>query len=233
MKKWLLPSFLVCLLFASCGTPLANGRFENHNEIYIKPVVKDTHWYERVETFRQERDSIRENSLIFIGNSIIEGYDVKKYFPDRNAVNRGVACDHLDGLIDRLDICLGDAAKAKLAVLIGINDIGAGRSAEAVKYLYRELVNAIIQKKQYEVYLHSILPTSPRWNNCPPEMIVSINTYIAFLAREHGLHYVDLYSLFRENGSRYVIDDYMKDGLHPNDEGYRIWTEHLNTVLKR
>lgn len=224
--------FSLFCLFGSCGT-LNKGQILENKEIYIKPVEKNAHWYERVEKFISEKDSIEENSLIFLGNSIIEGYDLKKFFPNHKTVNRGIASDHIDGVLDRLDISLGDAETAKLVVLIGINDIGAGRSEAAVKYLYKKLIDAILKKKHYEVYLHSILPTSPQWKNCDPGMIVNMNAYIKSLAGENGLDFVDIYPLFRKENSNYVIDEYMRDGLHPNDAGYKIWTEHLTGYLGR
>lgn len=223
----------LCCLFAACGALDHKGPKIDHQTIYIKPVEKNAHWYARVEQFTSEKDSITENSLIFLGNSITEGYDLKRYFPGHKTVNRGISSDHIDGLIDRLEISLGEAEKAKLFVLIGINDIGAGRSEAAVKYLYKQLVDAVLQKKNYQVYLHSILPTSPRWQNCPPEMIVKINAYIQNLAGENGLNFVDLYPLFRKKNSNYVIDEYMRDGLHPNDAGYEIWTAHLRRIINQ
>lgn len=226
-------SFFLVFLVASCGALGPKDHIVENKGVYIKPIEKNAHWHERVAKFISEKDRITENSLIFLGNSITEGYDLEKFFPDYHTVNRGISSDHIDGVIDRLDICLGDAEKAKLFVLIGINDIGAGRSEAAIKYLYKELVDAIVKKKTYDVYLQSILPTSPRWKNCPPEMIIKINAYIQNLAREHNLKFVDIYPLFRKADSNYVIDEYMRDGLHPNEAGYKIWTEHLTGYLGR
>ena len=233
MTKFLFLSFFLFLLFEACGVLNQKDQIVENEAIYIKPIEKNAHWYERVEKFISEQDSIEENSLIFLGNSITEGYDLQKFFPNHKTVNRGISSDHIDGVIDRLDICLGDATKANLFVLIGINDIGAGRSEAAIKYLYKALVDAIVKKKAYDVYLQSILPTSPRWKNCDPEMIVNINAYIKSLAGENGLNFVDIYPLFLKANSNYVIDEYMRDGLHPNDAGYKIWTEHLSGMIKR
>jgi len=40
----------------------------------IKPIEKRAHWYERIAKFIKERDRIKENSIIFLGDSITEGY---------------------------------------------------------------------------------------------------------------------------------------------------------------
>ena len=217
MKNPLLLSVLTLLLI-SCG-------------IDIKPVEKNDHWHERVSKFEKGKNEIQDGCAIFLGNSIIEGFDLEEFFPEMNAINRGISSDHIDGVIDRLNICLGDAKNAKLFVLVGINDIGAGRTEESIKYLYNELVNLIVKNYTYDVYLHSILPTSPKWKNCPPELIKNINIYIEKLAEEHDLNFVNIYPLFLKDNSEYVNDELMKDGLHPNDAGYEIWADYLKKAV--
>ena len=200
-------------------------------KIEIKPVEKRAHWYERTAKFTGERDRIKENSIIFLGDSITEEYDLNKFFPNLPTVNRGISADHIDGVIDRLDISLGDAENAKLFILIGINDIGAGRSEDTVKYLYKELTDAVLKRKKYVVFLQSVLPTAPAHKNCPPEMIINLNTYIKTLATENNLSFINLYPLFLKADTNYLLDKYTNDGLHLKEAGYKIWTEHLNKTI--
>jgi len=40
----------------------------------IKLIEKRAHWHERTAKFIKERDRIKENSIIFLGDSITEGY---------------------------------------------------------------------------------------------------------------------------------------------------------------
>ena len=94
------------------------------------------------------------------------------------------------------------------------------------------MVEEIVENYDYDVYLHSILPTSPRWKNCPPELIKSMNVYIERLANKYDLTFVNIYPLFKDENSDYVKDDLVKDGLHPNEAGYKIWADYLKTVIK-
>ncbi len=197
----------------------------------IKPLNNYAHWHQRMITFINEKDSIKDGSAIFFGNSIMEGFDLEKYFPGMNTVNRGIVSDHIDGMIERMDVCLGDADEAKLFIMIGINDIGAKRSEKEIKYLYRKMVKLIDKNYNYDVYLHSILPTSPRWKNCPPQMIKDMNAYIQKLAKKYDMTYVDLYPMFKADDSDYAKDELFRDGLHPNSEGYKIWTDYLKILI--
>jgi lysophospholipase L1-like esterase len=222
MKHPLYVAAIITILFSSCQT-MHTG---------IKPLNDDAHWHERMVIFINEKDSIREGSAIFFGNSIIEGFDLKTYFPEWHTINRGIVSDHIDGLIERMDVCLGEAENAKLFILIGINDIGAGRSEKEIKYLYRRMVTRVARDYDYEVYLHSILPTSARWKNCPPQTINNLNTYIEKLAKHYGMTYVNLYPLFKAGDSDHANEALFRDGLHPNRAGYALWAEHLREIIK-
>ena len=198
----------------------------------IKPLNDYAHWHERMVTFINEKDSIQNGSAIFFGNSIIEGFDLEKYFPEMHTINRGIVSDHIDGLIERMDVSLGNADEAKLFILIGINDIGAKRSEKEIKYLYRTMIKHIATHYDYDVYLHSILPTSPRWKNCPPQLIKDMNIYIEKLAKKNNMTFVNIYPLFKDDHSDYAKNDLLKDGLHPNEAGYKIWADHLKQTIR-
>ncbi|MBN2781068.1 MAG: hypothetical protein JXR21_03805 [Candidatus Marinimicrobia bacterium] len=213
---------LIAFLFSSCQPAGRN----------ISPLNDYGHWHERMVLFIHEKDSIRDGSLIFFGNSITEGFDLKTYFPEMNTVNRGIVSDHIDGLIERMDVCLGTAGHAKLFILIGINDIGAGRTEKEIKYLYRTMVRRIAEDYDYDVYLHSILPTSVRRKHLSAELIKDLNVYIEKLAKRFGMTYVNLYPLFKAADSDYANEALFRDGLHPNAAGYALWAEHLRTIIK-
>ncbi|MDZ7797908.1 MAG: GDSL-type esterase/lipase family protein [Candidatus Marinimicrobia bacterium] len=190
------------------------------------------HWHERMVLFINEKDSISDGAVIFFGNFITKGFDLNAYFPEWNTVNRGIVSDHIDGLVARMDVCLGKADHAKLIVLIGINDIGAGRTEKEIKYLYRKMVWQIAENYTYDVYLHSILPTSSRRKHLSPELIKDLNTYIEKLAKRYGMTYVNLYPLFKADDSDHANEALFRDGLHPNRAGYALWAEHLKTIIK-
>jgi len=213
---------LLAIFLSSCQSTMES----------ITPLNDYPHWHDRMEIFVNERDSIREGSAIFLGNSITEGFDLDSFFPDMHTVNRGIVSDHIDGVIKRLDVCLGDAKNAKLFILLGINDIGAKRSEKEIKYLYRQLVKEIVENYNYDVYLHSILPTSPRWKNCPPGMIRKINLYIEKLAKRYDMTFINIYPLFKDEKTDYAKDELFKDGLHPNENGYKIWAKYLINFIQ-
>jgi len=93
---------------------------------------KTEHWHDRTKLFISDLDSLSKGEIVFLGNSITEGFDLEKYFPDTVPINRGISGDHTDGLIERLEYSIITLEPSKLFILIGINDIGAGDNSSVI-----------------------------------------------------------------------------------------------------
>src|SRR5690348_6601129 len=68
------------------------------------------HYATRVQEFRQQ--NLQFQNVILLGDSITEGFDIAKYFPDRRVLNRGIGADVIGnalpaddkrGVLKRLD----------------------------------------------------------------------------------------------------------------------------------
>jgi len=193
--------------------------------------TRPAHWQKRYRLFEAEKDSISKDGYVFLGNSLTEGFNLKKYFPDWPAVNRGIVSEHLDGLFDRLGNSAVDLKPKKLFLMIGINDIGDKRSDDYIKKMYTSFLDTLTQQlPQTEIYIQSILPVSPRWANCPPDQIIRINNFLEQLASQRNAAFVNLYPFFvKEN--KHIKDHLSRDGAHLNAKGYQIWADHLKKYL--
>jgi lysophospholipase L1-like esterase len=190
------------------------------------------HWQQRNQLFQRELDTVSTGGVVFLGNSIIEGFDLKFYFPDHQTVNRGIVGDHLDGLIERLDNSAVALKPEKLFLMIGINDIGDQRSDEYLKTMFTTLIDTLIEElPETRIYLHSILPTTSRWKNCPPDQILRLNSFLTFLAIDKGLVFVNLHPSFLDD-TQYLNPELTRDGLHPNQAGYALWAEKIRSLLE-
>jgi lysophospholipase L1-like esterase len=177
--------------------------------------------------FIKELDSLKTGGIVFLGNSIIEGFDFKKHFSKTRIINRGIHSDHIDGLIERLATSVFKLQPVKLFILIGINDIGAQDSDSLILDNYTKLLNLISDNlPDTRVFIHSILPTSPKWKNCPPNKIVRLNSAIKKLAARYHYKWINIYSLFA-GPNNFIIPSLTSDGLHLNHQGYLIWVQRL------
>ena len=113
--------------------------------------------------------------------------------------------------------------------MIGINDIGTRVPDSLILANYQLLLRTIMKSlPNTKVYIHSILPTTAIWTNCPVDKIQRINTLLEGYTSRFGFTWIDLYSKFAtENG--YLKNDFTVDGMHLNSKGYVYWS----VILKK
>ncbi|KAA3619373.1 MAG: hypothetical protein DWQ05_01245 [Calditrichaeota bacterium] len=192
---------------------------------------RTAHWFEKYQQFETEKDSIKFGGTVFLGNSIIEGFDLQHYFPEWRAVNRGIVGDHIDGLIARLQNSATALKPKNLMLMIGINDIGDRRSDAYLQNMFTILLDSLRQQlPETKIYLHSILPTTARWKNCPPAQIRRINKFLEEIAAKNHFQFVNLFPHFANE--KYLLKEkFTHDGLHLNDNGYLVWAGILRKRL--
>lgn len=191
--------------------------------------TRTDYWHKRTAQFKKESETMDTSKVVFLGNSITEGFDLEKFFPESKPVNRGISGDHIDGLIERFDDSVLKLKPSKLFVMIGINDIGTGDSDSLILSNYQTLLRMILQSlPNTRIYIQSILPTTAQWSNCPVDKIQNTNRFIQEFCNHFGFTWIDLYSKFVTKDG-YLKKDYTNDGLHLNSKGNVYWS----TILKK
>ena len=98
--------------------------------------TKIKYWLERQELFEVlPKDS---NSIIFLGNSLTQHFELVELFHNMNIKNRGINGDIIEGVLNRLTPIIETQPK-KLFIEIGINDLGNGISKDRVIINYKRL----------------------------------------------------------------------------------------------
>ena len=191
--------------------------------------TRTDYWHTRSALFEKEAGIMDSNKVVFFGNSITEGFDLEKFFPETKPVNRGISGDHIDGLIERFESSVLKLKPSRLFVMIGINDIGTGDSDSLILANYQKLLRLMLKSlPNTRIYIQSILPTTAVWGNCPADKIQRINDFIKDFSTRFGFNWIDLYSKFATNEG-YLKEDYTIDGLHLSSRGYVYWA----VILKK
>jgi len=189
--------------------------------------TRSEYWKTRTTQFKFEAQTMDTNKVVFLGNSLTEGFDLEKFFPKTKPINRGISGDHIDGLLQRFDYSVQILKPSKLFIMIGINDIGTGDPDSLILSNYQKLLRTILKSlPNTKVYIQSILPTTAKWSNCPVEKIQRINEFIKEYSTRFGFSWVDLYTKFVTQDG-YLNDNYTNDGLHLNSKGYIFWSTFL------
>jgi lysophospholipase L1-like esterase len=191
--------------------------------------TRSDYWRKRTAQFKKEAETMDRNKIVFIGNSLTEGFNLNKFFPESGPVNRGISGDTIDGILERFESSVVSLKPSKLFLMIGINDIGTRVPDSLILANYQLLLRTIMKSlPNTKVYIHSILPTTAIWTNCPVDKIQRINTLIEVYTSRFGFTWIDLYSKFAtENG--YLKNDFTIDGMHLNSKGYVYWS----VILKK
>jgi lysophospholipase L1-like esterase len=173
--------------------------------------------------------TIPDGSIVFLGDSLIDFQEWNEVFPGRNIVNRGVAGATISDMTGRYDLRGAQA----VFCLIGINDIGSGRSYEEFAKDYATLIESV--PPNVSLFAISIPPVL-RYGNKTIErkLIRKCNAFIRHAVKRRAKgEYVDIFGPLLK-GSRGPQQEsyYVSDGLHFNTRGYEVVADSIRPYLK-
>ena len=166
--------------------------------------------------------------------------------PANRALNLGISGDRLEHVLHRLKpraeggLGVLDAPGLKpefLVVLIGINNTWAGEEplADSVFAGVQAVLTSLRQRQpQARLIVQSLLPTNEPEKN--RDVVLPVNQrLVALLASPPWAgqaRYLDLYASFVDGQGRQIASLFT-DGLHPNEDGYRVWRDRLLPTLQQ
>jgi lysophospholipase L1-like esterase len=191
----------------------------------------------KVEAFAELNKSASKDGIVFVGDSITEGFPIQEMFPNsKNLYNRGISGENTRGVLDNLKHLVLDLEPAKVILLIGTNDLGNGEQPHEIVKRIEEIskkIKAVLPGVQ--LYLESIYPVNGDVPNTFPFPVVGsrtnaaiqqINANLRDIASSLNVTFIDMYSkLVGEDGQ--LKNDYTYDGLHLSIKGYEIVTKQL------
>ncbi len=166
--------------------------------------------------------------VVFLGDSITDGWKLGQYFADKPFVNRGISGQTTPQMLVRMFPDVINLQPAALIILAGTNDIARNtgpETAEMIQDNFRAMTELAL-KRDIKVILCSLTPVSDytarkQSDRRPPADIQKLNEWLKKYADEVHAIYADYFSaLVDESG--FLKEGYSNDGLHPNDRGYAL-----------
>jgi lysophospholipase L1-like esterase len=169
-----------------------------------------------------------ENRVVFMGDSITDGWKLAEYFPIKPYINRGISGQTTPQMLIRFrpDVI---AHKPKVVVILaGTNDIAGNTgpmTEEMIEDNYASMAD-LARAHGIKVVFASVLPihdygrikVSERRS---PEQILKLNEWLKNYCKANGHTYLDYFSkMVDEKGM--LKAELANDGLHPNAEGYKV-----------
>jgi len=173
------------------------------------------------------------NEIVFVGSSTIRMWKTAEAFPDLKVINRGFGGSEIADSVKYADRIILPYKPRIVVVFAGGNDINAGKTPERVADDFKALaakIHAALPKTR--IYYLSLFPNVKR--RAQDEKCVQVNELIrAFTKTDERMGYVDTATKMRaaDGGPRPEL--LRDDGLHMNDDGYKIWNEIVGAVLRK
>ena len=171
-------------------------------------------------------------SIIFIGDSLTEWFDLDKYFPDIHIINEGIAGDTTYGVLERIHEIMEKPAD-KIFLMIGINDVFNGFLKEDIIENQQLIIEEIqTQSIQAELIVQSLLPVNEAMMGSPNylnTLILHINKALKAHCDARKVSYLNLHPFFLINHE--LKREYTTDGGHLSETAYQLWAEKLQAFL--
>src|SRR5215831_5604654 len=169
-----------------------------------------------------------ENRVVFMGNSITEGWapHFDSLFPGKPYVGRGIGGQTTPQMLVRFrqDVI---ALKPKVVVILGgTNDIAGNTGPSTLEMIEDNLASMteIAKANGIRVVLVSVLPVADypwRRGLDPAPKIIALNSWMKQYAARVGEIYLDLHTqMADEQGG--MKPELATDGVHPNAAGYAL-----------
>ena len=166
-----------------------------------------------------------EVDVAFLGDSLTDGYDLKRYYPNYTVANRGIGGETSHGLEKRLKLSLYDL-KPKVAVIL----IGGNNLTSMLENYERMLIDIQENAPDTKIILCSLTSMGGRFKE-KNEIAAYNNVVIKKLAEKYGFDFVDLYYPLFDESTGEIKAEYTLDGAHLTDEGYRVITDTIKPTL--
>jgi len=206
MLKFLTLSLALGWLLLFAAAPIAHPYYQN-----------------KIQAFKQ----MKHSDLIFLGDSLTDFHNWQQFGAHHNA---GIAGDTTDGLLYRLHYTLQKQPHT-LILMIGINDLLQHTPVKTIEQNYTALLTQL--KTVPNVIVLSVLPViAMEETKTINDRVVVLNIFLKMQASMHAMTYLNLYRFFADaNGT--LQTRYSLDGVHLNDEGYRLWERLLKEKLQQ
>lgn len=225
----------------ACDTTISPAQ-ENLDSLYPPATVvvkyhnndwSRTNYIQRIQSFKS--DPLKMGEIVFIGNSLTEqGGDWSLKFGMKGIRNRGIAGDVTDGVLLRLDEITYFKPKA-VFLLIGVNDIfnlQAGGGIPSSDYIANNILKITRKIKAgspaTQVYVQTILPSTAALTSATQ----LVNALIKRNGQSGEYEIIDLYTAFN-NGQGVMKPELTTDGLHLNDNGYKVWINFIDAWVRK
>ena len=199
----------------------------------------------RMKFFYEDNARAEKGCVVFLGDSITQGFPVDDAFcgdlptdAKRTFVNRGIGGDHIEGMIQRLDVSIRDLQPRMVYIMAGTNDVlwyQNDYKEGNVKVGYERLARRIKElSPDTEIVFETMPPLSietPEKRAIFRSRVTMANEQIKEVGKAMNIRVVDTHKALSDESGEYV-GRYTPDGVHLNLLGNLQWIDALGLTPK-
>lgn len=178
-----------------------------------------------------------ESRVVFMGDSITEGWHLDVSFPGKPYINRGISGQTSPQMVLRFHQDVIALKPRAVVILAGTNDIAGNTGPMTPEETEDNLaaMSEMATANHIRVVLCSITPSVDfPWQRGldPAPKIDALNAWIESYAETHGDVYVDYHSALKDAADG-LPPTLSKDGVHPTPAGYAIMAPLVEADIEK
>ena len=167
-----------------------------------------------------------EDRVVFMGDSITQGWKLDESFPGKPYINRGIGGQTTPQMLVRFRQDVIDLKPKVVVILAGINDIAGNTGPMTLEQTEGNIASMaeLARANEIRVVLCSVLPAFDfpwRPGMTPAPKVLTLNTWIKAYAVDHGAVYVDYHTPMKDSRDG-LPATLSHDGVHPTPAGYAV-----------
>lgn len=180
-----------------------------------------------------------EDRVVFMGDSITDGWKLAEYFPGKPYLNRGISGQTTPQMLIRMRPDVVVHKPKAMVILAGTNDIAGNTGPMTIEMITNNYASIaeLAKANGIKVIFASVLPIHDYGKNKvserrSPENILKLNDWLKNYCKANGHLYLDYFSKMVDDKGM-LKAELANDGLHPNAEGYKIMAPLAEAVIQQ
>lgn len=186
-----------------------------------------------------EGQPAEKGRVVFMGDSITDGWNLSRYFPGKPYVNRGISGQTTPQMLVRMYPDVIRLEPSAIIILAGTNDVARNTGPETLQMIednFRGMCE-LAARHNIKVVLCLLTPVSDytkskQTPHRPPADIIQLNGWLRSYAAEIHAQVADYYSALVDSRGM-LKEGSSDDGLHPNARGYELMAPVAEVALEK
>ncbi len=201
-----------------------------------KPQSPEVRWGKEIRAFEaaDKTNPPPRDAILFIGSSSIRLWtNLSQAFPGHKVINRGFGGSHLSDSVAFVNRIVTPYRPKLVVLYAGDNDIASGKSPEQVLDDFKAFAGRIRAALPNTRIAYVAIKPCPAREKFLDRVKTTNRLIQEYTTTDDRLLFVNIFPAMLTPEGRPRADLCIKDGLHPNAQGYELWASILRPLLDK